>query len=126
MSKTEITIKVEVTDDLLAGALVTAVEGGISYWADIEEYECEGFFDGSPGTVRAAITDRYDDTGVIWEVSPADIAVGLERLLDGTVAVNDTIRGWIWQELCGNIGSIDADAADCVVQAALFGEVRYG
>jgi len=46
----------------------------------------------------------------------------VERILDGTVPIRDDLRGQLVHER----DACDADVADCVLQAAVFGEVRYG
>lgn len=123
---TEITVKAEVTEEVLAGLLITAVEGGIygvGCWATVEDYDCAGWPE-NPETVWVDITDN--ETGRTIQVTPYTIGVGVQRILNKEVALNDEWCGWIWQEITGNLGAVDAPAADAIVQAGLFNEVRYG
>lgn len=127
-----ITATREVSHDFLAGIIITAVEGGINYWAAITEYSPEGWSDDSkmPETIHAKVQEHTEDDEVSQKPQLLDtfaVAKGIERILTHQVPIADYIEGYIWQGLSNeDAGHIDAEAADCIVQAALLNELRYG
>ncbi len=126
MNTRDLNIEIELTEELLAGIIVTAVEGGINYWATVEDYSTGGFPD-DPATVWAELTDdQNEDESEVLRLTLDAVALGLERILNGSVELNTTIRGWIWQGVTSDPGMIDATAADCIAQAGLLGDVLYG
>lgn len=132
----KLSVEFEVPVEFLTDVLTTAVEGGIAYWC------------------RAKAIQRNDDLGVVRVVKPRPVGVeddgrawadidldvvhtGLHRLLTGSVQVNHRIKGYLLRAMSDLLnpdpqvrkyaaGSIDADAADCIVQAGLFAEIVYG
>lgn len=129
-------------EQFLADVLTTAVEGGIQYWGLVSEYKHE--YSGVP------VADTY---AIVHEVSPEDgdededgfairgrrvtidtIAHGIQVLTTGENAGKSfSLDGHdYWQQFLlanrtnGEDGDYDADIADNVLQAGLFGEVVYG
>jgi hypothetical protein len=122
---------------LVHDVFVTALEGGINYWSDCDEYhwsrrdangerveDLDGFYamireEGSDGSLRV---DRHViERGLRLAVTP-EIA---EKVFD--YALQDVAVAF----MTGNKGLLDnldfdAGTADCVVQLGLFGEVIYG
>jgi hypothetical protein len=124
--------------DFLACVLVTAVEGGINYWAAVSDYS---FTDAPVGytmtdasvTVHEMddATGEYKEPGVhvtlaaiasaIQEIitrrdrgeRPLDLADSYVSAIAGASAINDA-------------GDIDADLADVIMQVAVLGNVVYG
>lgn len=107
----------------------TALEGGISYWAKVDEYhwrdssgneDLEGF--------RAAIRDAED---------PGDQLSVDATVIDRGISLFDPIAserpaGHYWRQFLdanrtnGADGDYDAGVADAIVQLGLFGKIIYG
>lgn len=125
----------ELTNDDVCDIAVTAAEGGIGYWSQIDVYEY----------ARWTVPDRWDyievpDTFVFYnlaELSPEGTHYLTNELLPVTPAV--IRRGWNrLVERWGNrslnpfgfdprdSGSVDSVVADLIIQLGLFDEVRYG
>jgi hypothetical protein len=145
-------VTLNVTEDFLEGILVTAYEGGIGYWfrgldhkqseqgySWIAGYDHEDAFteSGLPSGCGQIALDDWIEAGNGSEfvtVLDADVVMlGIERLLSGQASVNDSILGYILTDVLANAadptdggGMIDSSAADCIVQAGIFGEVVYG
>lgn len=110
----------------LTDVLITAVEDGIQYWAEVTEYVPSG----------------DDPHAVIWlpdedethRVTLNTIAHGISLLTTGANAKRSfTMSGpeyWAQFKLAnrtnGVDGDYDADIADNVLQAGLFDEIVYG
>lgn len=102
--------------DFLSDVLVTAVEGGVNYWADVKGY--------TKDNVTVFVYDNMDH----YTFTPATISLGIDIIKSNKdFKVNDTILGDI---LVGDHrmdeSYIDSSAADVIVQAAMFGEIIYG
>jgi hypothetical protein len=118
---------------------ITAAEGGIGYWAQIETYEPScwdiiAFPDGvADDFVFYRIAAELSDMGPYdWEhaqdVTPAWIRQGFERCYAAPMDKG----GWGVRNLIANVervdwtGEIDSDVADLIYQFAFFGGVVYG
>ncbi len=121
----------KVWDEIAAGILTTAAEGGIGYWAD---YEVTRFEDGPhKGWVKEIHTFTDAEEGGAFDnakrskVNEAGIYMAIKRILDGDVEIasynKEAIINAIMEK---DAGCIDADAADVLVQVALFGEIVFG
>lgn len=127
MEKTyKIQVEIEIEEQTLEDLVVTAIEGGINYWALLHN-EIEGFYaeedpqestsivvwhrlrDGKP----VGFSDQEEDEGEIW-------ALTLEKLLNG-IKINAEKRPFD-----SNLENMDAVTADCIFQYALFGDIIYG
>ena len=117
--------------EFLWDIVTTAIEGGTGYWACVHAYKWVDL----PASERyAVIEEDLERIGVDEGEAPGHhrldidvIATGLARVLDPRFRVNDQIRGWIKDSDRDNYaGMIDADCADVIVQAAIFGELVYG
>lgn len=130
----EVTVKFTLSDQLLRDVLCVALEGGIGYWAeasDIKTIEVE--VNGSPMTeyVSCTLTDAEgtDDEGNDWthSVTLDTVAEGIRRIMSGEVRARRDIEDAIRAGVADNdAGHIDADAADVILQVALFGAITYG
>lgn len=112
----------EFTDDDLENIMITALEGGIGYWACLDnsdwnqqpadmptsEYAWKILQDG--GTLH--FLDEEDDG--------AEYFLDLSSLLDG---IGKCIANKDWD---GDMDNIDAIVADMIIQYAIFGSVIYG
>jgi hypothetical protein len=131
--------------EFLSDIIVAAVEGGTGYWAQVSQYQVASY---SPvkadarvivGTMHPPIgTDtravlhplKDDDSGYEREGQVVDIekvATSVVKFNRGEVKVNLGLARVIWEASSENdAGMIDAEAADVIVQVALFGEVVFG
>lgn len=127
-------MSIEVTDEQCADIMCTALEGGVGHWCSADGVNRTG-----TKAERKAGADwdyvsfeAYDaeDGDHLGRVDYGTIRSGVERVLSGAVKVCTEVRDGVLAELSDYRGlagcRIDADAADCVVQAGLFGEVAYG
>lgn len=114
-------------DQFLWDIFVTAIEGGISYWAYIRSYhhstngveDHEGFI--------AHITDTETDKH--YEITRATILRGLKLFRTPCeLQINACLRREIMVAdiTNGENTILDANGADAVIQAGLFGDVLYG
>lgn len=129
-----LTLKIDIDDTFLDDVRVIATEGGINYWSTTLQYthrEPDGRTVVLPTDVdnpldaatRTVVVDGT--TGLL--VDRATVLRGLTALLDGTAPVGtyllDMVRAGV---RTNDAGEIDADAADVIVQAGLFGTIIYG
>lgn len=113
---------------------VTAMEGGINYWAGVNNYhwgfddvdDLDGFSAEVFDDLEAEMADEGEKVKV-YTVNRATITKGW-RL--ATTTFRDTIS-WscgkppvVWNE--DYDWDMDASDADCIVQLGLFGDVVYG
>ena len=122
----KVTVEVEVTKEFCSDVLIIASEGGLNYWAERVRVT-----DDADDQLRESISFiREDDESYPAErftVNHEDVVRGIQKLLNGEVHVNAAIREYIHRGVITNdAGNIDSDAADCIVQAAAFGDVVYG
>lgn len=115
----------------LTDILITAVEGGINYWSAVSKY------DPNNGTVRiheyhpdAGETDTngYAVEGVLVDVDTIARGIGVLRDKSRFPFAHDGYwrQFWVADRTNGEDGDYDAGTADCIVQAALFGDIVYG
>jgi hypothetical protein len=89
-------ITIEISPQACADIMCTALEGGIGYWAQADQIKR----DANGDYVMCRLCECDGDENFDWEVAKKEGRV-------------HTLH-------------IDADAADCIVQAALLNEIRYG
>ena len=104
---------------ILNDVFVTAMYGGIGYWSVAADWseEVDDFF--------AYIEDTEDDDAR-YTIDADVIARGINRILDGTVGIRSDLLDQVKSTRSYDECDVDADAADCIVQVGLFGEIRYG
>ena len=111
--------------DFLCSVLVTAVEGGIGYWAEIKDYSWQE--DENHNLIHAEVSVREDDSPAWSKVNLDTVEYGLERIASRALTIHSATLGVILvADRRNDASEIDADAADCIIQVALFGELRYG
>jgi hypothetical protein len=126
-----ITVTLPVSAEFVHDVFVTACEGGINAWCEIDQYhwsdgsrnpDLYGFF----AIVRAHDIDDFDVAK--FRVDASVIAAGLRRIAAGPVEyLGEGLRATIVQAtIAGDAGEIDAGDADTIVQVGLFGKVIYG
>jgi len=99
-------------EERMSEVFITACEGGINYWAQVDEY------DYAAGTAVLTFEDehgktdrRYVTSGVVM------VAAGLQRAAEhGMTDIVDRCHS----------GDYDAADADAIIQLAVFDDVIYG
>lgn len=106
----------EFLDDLL----ITAVEGGINYWAQVSGYK----FTDVPGEAEVTVHDLESEHQHFVDIDV--IAKGLGRLQqdEGLRSLYSDLL--VASRTNGEDGDFDASGADVVLQLGIFGEVIYG
>ena len=82
--------------------------------------------DWQAGHLEVMYDDDEGDRAKFKRLEFGDLLSAAEKLRDGTVKINRTIRHGVSDALVGDFGHWDIDAMDAVVQVAVFGEVVYG
>lgn len=114
--------------DFLCNIVVTAIEGGIGYWADYKNYQWRA----ENGLLVEATADVLEDTdgpGVAgWQKLDSKVIERGINLIKYKVVgdMMDRRAAIIMAELDNDASDIDSVDADCIVQAGLLGEVKYG
>lgn len=121
MDPFKVSIEVEVSSQDVDDILCAAFEGGIGYWCD------EVVVDGKwpEGATYASEALSRGATLKLKDAEPEDDTDGyftltLDMFKKG-LATYVAKHGW-----SGDTGDIDADAADSIVQYALFGKIVFG
>lgn len=128
------TIHLEVSDKTCRAILTTALESswGIRYWADVDTVRRdEGGWvtsfrttsrDGSSRRLREWAESRPAESNESWRtVNARTIRLGLARILAREVSVSSSLLG----TLLADLDAAEGQATDVIVQAGLFGEIRY-
>lgn len=128
MQEMQITVPTqEITDEDLQNIVIAAVEGGIGYWAQCNEYHWENVTPIETVTrlrlAEAKDADRARGAGFTddyeWDrpltLDPAKLR---EAITKRAAWKGQSIRAWIEGH--------DSIEADVVVQLATLGEIRYG
>lgn len=116
--------------------LTTAIEGGIDYWAQYVEINRAADLT----VVSAHVVDAEDaaddpENVKVLVIDAMIVARGVQMILSAHASNDDdertkcTIRRDLFDQVMSLFTpdiDVDADAADCIVQAGLFGEVVYG
>lgn len=104
--------------ELHQGIFIGAIEGGIGYWAQVHAY--------SYANTVADIQDM--ETGGRYHIDERVIADGLEKVAAGGIAnrqITEIAHMATYDRERASL-SMDAEVADCIVQAGLFGEILFG
>ena len=119
--------------DFLANVIITAVEGGINYWTEYGDYQYTENKDGLTTDASVELREYQVVQGMLNEhrtlhkVTLATIRKGIQKVQEPDFQINPVLLNFILAADRDNDGeNIDSEAADCIVQAALFGELVYG
>ena len=121
----ELLINLEITGRDIDDIMATALEGGITYWCTrvkvkgeyLGEYASEQISRG--GTLKI-----YDSEGeAVYELTSENFTRGLEKYLKNPTYETLSFEDGKYKV---DVGSIDACAADSIIQYALFDEIIYG
>ncbi len=119
----EVKLTATVADTVCHDVLTTAYEGGISYWAMTDQADR----DGSMNVLKFRLREREDDEPETFTVDTATVRAGIKWLLEeASVSNSYHVRALIDLLFSPDQADYDADTADLIVQAGLFGELRYG
>lgn len=140
-----VNMPIEVTGEMTGWIAVTAIEGGIGYWARAEAYDFTRWMndikpeadDVAPGfvfyTVRADVEDDGSFSGPPLDVTPEVIAKGIQLFLTGVRGSSDNVAErdfWNFAprpfDDMEDLPAMDSAEADCVIQLGLFGKLVYG
>lgn len=121
MSQSRVKIlTIEVNDDYCHDAMTTAVEGGIGYWAECRNVERNEKLD----ILSFEVTERDREAACFpdrWvKIDPEKMKAAVTLVLTPKFEVSNGYKRMIIED------DVDAEAADILVQAAVFGEVVYG
>lgn len=126
----EIKVSYYYTDDDLENIIITALEGGIGYWACLDNEVTEppewGDWSKQPADMPTAVYawQILQEGGTLHFLDEEDEAeeyyLDMSDLFKG---IGLAIKKKEWD---GDIDSLDACSADCIIQEAIFGEVVYG
>ena len=131
LQEIKLMLTVRLTDEDIEDIVVTALEGGIGYWACLDNTGKE--YEEAPEDEPVSITatkillsggtlrffDEEDDDRPL-DMTINDLSEGIQKWIEGGESVTVDSDGRI--DLC----DLDALGADCIFQNALLGEVVYG
>lgn len=125
----EVTMTLPITTEMLDCILIGAFDGGYGacyYWADVEEIRVNGEH-WTEVLIREDEEFDDDEDRKVYTINAENIIPAIQRFLTDDPPANKRITGYIRQAVQENDpGMIDADAADCIVQVAAFGQLVYG
>lgn len=123
-----LTTKIEIPESVLEDVLTTAVEGGISYWAEGED--CKRRED---LTVWEITVWDAEDPQVRFVLDADTMVTGVRRLHEevtaGTIPAGSEIATALRHHLFSEEDGLeyaDGTLADAIVQMACFGEIVFG
>lgn len=123
----EFTVKIKVSDGTLADIFVTAMEGGVNYWAAIHLYRHHVDTNRAPDQVHALLYDAEDEGDrKILPVNFKTIRDGIALILKDELVCSEVFENVKTAVVEDDASAIDANDADCIVQAGLFGKLVYG
>lgn len=121
----ELLINLEITGRDIDDIMATALEGGITYWCTRVKVKGEYLGEyASEQISRGGTLEIYDSEGeAVYELTSENFTRGLEKYLK-----NPTYETLYFEDgkYKVDVGSIDACAADSIIQYALFDEIIYG
>jgi hypothetical protein len=101
------------TKEQLKDIVITAIEGGVNYWAQVSQYD--------PDNGSATLHEMDDDNPAavikVHKVSLSTVRKGLKLALESE---HEHIRVISVSDI------LDADDADIIIQLGIFGEIIYG
>lgn len=120
-----VVISKEDIDDIM----VSALEGGITYWVDkVDKVEprCGIEFDFASDVISkgGSILIHDNEEDATYELTKAKLLQGIRMYAEQPK--NNDIFEVIDRELHIDCGMVDAEVADAIIQYALFGEIIYG
>jgi hypothetical protein len=114
---------------LLFDVFITALEGGINYWAMVHKYKHQNPNGGEDLNGFSATVSDVEEDGplVTFEINKETIIKGFSMIMDPEFKIANDLREDISNAIKEKDGSyIDASGADAVVQAGIFDEIVFG
>ena len=119
----KVTIEVEPSKAFLRDVVITAVEGGIGYWAVCKRYKWEGREFPEVILEPAGEPDEFAVTTLTPELVVAGLQLALQR--PSFEANGKKLR--ILQALAeDDTSQLDCEDCDCIIQLAVLKDVVYG
>jgi hypothetical protein len=124
----QITVTREFTTAEAGDIAITAAEGGTGYWGLIESYRPSRWEGAAFESIEVpedfvfyTMHETLDDSGEAYDpegidITPTLIHLGVQRFLQ---------QGRTFADM-DDLGAMDSDEADVVIQLGAFNEVRYG
>jgi hypothetical protein len=126
----KINIELDIKDQFIVDLVITALEGGIGYWACLvnEGDHFDDFYENNNGVSTTEFvanlllsgksvfffdTDMESDEGEHWELNLPMLLKGIEMYIKETKDINF-------------IDNLDSLVADTIFQYAMFNEIVYG
>lgn len=110
-------------NEFISDILETALFGAIQYWATVVKVARNE----QDQIIGIALTDHVEEGQQILKVTQVSINQAIKKVIDPEFEVREDIQDAIARASRRNdAGDIDAEAADVLVQAALFNEIVYG
>lgn len=117
--------------EFLGDVIVCIAEDfGYNSWRQVSAYH---WSDEHPENNRVTVhelADLEDEADIsVHKVTIDTVATGIRRILaeDNPIGLNNTIVGAVAVASVNNdAGEVDAEVADCILQAGIFDEYRYG
>jgi hypothetical protein len=105
--------------------LVDAVPQAIGYWVD-QYKEVHYTSEDTKRIYKLNVVDENTDQEYLISVNT--IIEGIQKLITGTMGVQDRYISYIMSDLGQGLqgGYIDSETLDLIIQVGLFGEVVYG
>ena len=133
----ELVIRVTVYDQDIEDIMVTALEGGIGYWACLdngdERFELAPAEESVAETCARILLDGGsvtllddEDHGTSWILTLDKLTGGITKFLETSDGPNCIECNYNEDGFEIDTCQIDADRADAIIQYALFGEIVYG
>jgi len=109
---------------------VTALEGSIGYWACATVYHWtrdKGATEDLAGFYAKVVDAEFEDAFPETMIDAKVIRKGIKAILCDDFRIGKELKADIERADINNDASyIDADSADCIVQAGMFGEIVFG
>ena len=121
----ELLINLEITGRDIDDIMATALEGGITYWCTRVKVEGEYLGEYASDQIsRGGTLKIYDSEGeAVYELTSEKFTRGLKKYLKNPTYETLYFKDGKYKV---DVGSIDACAADSIIQYALFDEIIYG
>jgi hypothetical protein len=126
-----VVVHITPTLEFLRDIVITALEGGIGYWACAEKYRWSE--DGTlekmlPFPEVVLVPDEDPDDFPKTAITPEIIRKGLQLALTPGIMHpgSNTVRSTMSALMEMDAGAIDTDAADNIVQLGMFGKLVFG
>lgn len=114
------TIEHTMTDEQFEDVCTAASYGGIDYWVRGCKFQPRQ-------ENRQPVFKLIDEDGDKYTLTREQIEQAMLDLWTGKISIRSDIQNSIrWAIFEKEYGEIDANAADCIIQAAAFQEIVYG